>query len=99
MKSLRMLVGLLGSPWKHVLGPGLPVLMWDHGRLLLLLLLGKGPCCRQGAACRVSRVFARPCVETLAGTGAYPLSLSPTSITARTPHTTEVSSRRNACSK
>ena len=39
MKSLRMLVGLLGSPWKHVLGPGLPVLMWDHGRLLLLLLL------------------------------------------------------------
>ena len=37
MKSLRMLVGLLGSPWKHVLGPGLPVLMWDHGRLLLLL--------------------------------------------------------------
>ena len=39
MKSLRMLVGLLGSPWKRVLGPGLPVLMWDHGRLLLLLLL------------------------------------------------------------
>ena len=37
MKSLWMLVGLLGSPWKHVLGPGLPVLMWDHGRLLLLL--------------------------------------------------------------